>query len=416
MPLRAQLNSKQLANVVAIAATLFVAASCGSSAQTGLGDGVGDDASVSPSSSSGGSGSGGSGGNASSSSGSSSGSSSSGGSSSSSSSGSGADAEVDSAASDGAPGNAEASAGPDAEVDSAASDGSPGNAEASVGADAEVDSATSDGSPGNAEASVGADAEVDSAASDSAASDGTASPVCEAGAASCTSAGSCPSPSTLCLTSTCATGCCGTASAPLRTACADMGGSVCDGNGKCVVCTMASDCPATGTACSIPTCTAQHTCVPTAASAGTACTDNGGLACNSSGSCIGVGLGQTCSVDSNCLSNACDADTLKCTGNQCGDHRKDGMETDVDCGGGVCPACTTSKKCMADSDCASDACDADSLTCVTNQCADHRQDGNESDVDCGGLCASCAVGKMCNTSFDCQAGHFCTTATPHVCQ
>jgi hypothetical protein len=152
------------------------------------------------------------------------------------------------------------------------------------------------------------------------------------------------------------------------------------------------------------------------ASAGTACTDNGGLVCNGSGSCVGVGLGQTCSVDSNCLSNACDATTLKCVANQCADHRQDGTETDADCGGNSCPACATSKKCLGDNDCTSMACDANSLTCVTNQCADHRLDGNESDVDCGGgTCPMCATGQLCNSYRDCPVGRTCNTSTPRRC-
>jgi hypothetical protein len=127
-------------------------------------------------------------------------------------------------------------------------------------------------------------------------------------------------------------------------------------------------------------------------------------------------VGQTCSVDSNCLSGACDANTSKCITNQCADHREDGAETDVDCGGNTCPACATGKKCLGDNDCTSAACDANSLTCVTNQCADHRVDGNESDVDCGGFtCPSCAVGKLCNRMSDCQAGHTCSAAVPRKC-
>jgi hypothetical protein len=107
---------------------------------------------------------------------------------------------------------------------------------------------------------------------------------------------------------------------------------------------------------------------------------------------------------------------LKCIANQCADHRKDGAETDVDCGGNTCPTCAVGKKCLGDNDCSSNACDAISLTCVSNQCADHRLDGNESDVDCGGFtCPACAVGKMCNRNSDCQFGHTCSTSVPRTC-
>jgi hypothetical protein len=127
-------------------------------------------------------------------------------------------------------------------------------------------------------------------------------------------------------------------------------------------------------------------------------------------------LGQKCQVDPDCSSNACDAVSLTCVSSQCSDHRADGTETDTDCGGGVCPSCATGLKCSIDSDCASNACDAVSLTCVASQCADRRVDGTETDVDCGGAtCTQCSVGKKCLVNFDCQAGHTCNTGTK-TCQ
>jgi hypothetical protein len=55
--------------------------------------------------------------------------------------------------------------------------------------------------------------------------------------------------------------------------------------------------------------------------------------------------------------------------------------------------------------------------CIADSCADHRQDDQETDVDCGGpVCPACAVGRKCLTSFDCQGGHFCAAGTPRVCQ
>jgi hypothetical protein len=60
--------------------------------------------------------------------------------------------------------------------------------------------------------------------------------------------------------------------------------------------------------------------------------------------------------------------------------------------------------------------DGHSLTCVTSQSLDHRQDGTETDVDCGGLtCTACKVGQHCENGFDCQSGHVCVLPE-HVCQ
>jgi hypothetical protein len=122
------------------------------------------------------------------------------------------------------------------------------------------------------------------------------------------------------------------------------------------------------------------------------------------GTCPACPLGLGCNVDTDCTSNACDAVSLTCVANQCADHRQDGNETGIDCGGGTCPACPLGLGCNVDTDCTSNACDALSLTCVANQCADHRQDGNETDVDCGGgTCSPCSSGQHCVVAGDCTS-------------
>ena len=70
----------------------------------------------------------------------------------------------------------------------------------------------------------------------------------------------------------------------------------------------------------------------------------------------------------------------------------------------TCPACAVGKNCAVDTDCTSNACDAVSLKCVSNQCADHRQDGAETDVDCGGgTCSPCGLTQMCQVDADCNS-------------
>jgi hypothetical protein len=131
-------------------------------------------------------------------------------------------------------------------------------------------------------------------------------------------------------------------------------------------------------------------------------------------------LGQTCATglhcmaDADCMSNACDANSLLCVPMQCMDHRKDGPETDIDCGGGTCMGCPVGKGCLSDGDCASTACDGNSNLCVTSQCSDHRQDNVETDVDCGGnVCnIGCPSGKKCKIAFDCLSGN----CVANVCQ
>jgi len=133
------------------------------------------------------------------------------------------------------------------------------------------------------------------------------------------------------------------------------------------------------------------------------------------GACPPCSDGRKCKVDSDCTSYACDAALHTCAADQCQDHEQDGLETDTDCGGGLCTACALGKSCLLSPDCASQACDGVTLICVSDVCSDHRKDGNESDADCGGgTCDQCSVGKKCRNSFDCTAGHVC--AVSKVCE
>ncbi len=182
----------------------------------------------------------------------------------------------------------------------------------------------------------------------------------------------------------------------------------CGGADSCARCSLNQACMA-DTDCASNACDANsHTCVASQ------CIDHQqdgaetDVDCGG-GACSPCAVGKKCAGDTDCTTNACDGQAFICVANQCADRRKDGAETDVDCGGGICPTCALLQGCEQDSDCASNACDSNSLTCVADQCADHRQDGRETDVDCGGgTCPACAVGHHCQTNFDCQSGHICS--------
>lgn len=93
---------------------------------------------------------------------------------------------------------------------------------------------------------------------------------------------------------------------------------------------------------------------------------------------------------------------------RCTDRIRDGAETDVDCGGGTCPACAASRACLAPADCQTGGCEAGA--CRAPTCSDGLRDGFESDVDCGAACGDCAVGQRCASNDDCASGH-CNAST-----
>jgi hypothetical protein len=130
-------------------------------------------------------------------------------------------------------------------------------------------------------------------------------------------------------------------------------------------------------------------------------------------------LGAACCDDADCASAACDPLLSVCVADRCRDDRQDGLEGAVDCGDGICPGCAMGTPCVSDSNCAPYFCHAYFQYCVGNSCGDAKQDGLETDVDCGGgTCGPCLTGQRCGNNFDCQSGHTCVAGrcgTPLTC-
>ncbi len=125
------------------------------------------------------------------------------------------------------------------------------------------------------------------------------------------------------------------------------------------------------------------------------------------GSCESCSEGRNCSIDSDCLSEFCNASN-KCQPESCNDGRKNGDETDIDCGGS-CPDCSIGDDCDDDSDCDSRNCDSSTKKCVEQRdsCTNSRLDPDETDIDCGGNCQRCSVGRKCDTDDDCVLSAEC---------
>ena len=87
------------------------------------------------------------------------------------------------------------------------------------------------------------------------------------------------------------------------------------------------------------------------------------------------------------------------------------VETDVDCGG-LCAFCDDGKRCVTGSDCKSLNC-VGGICQALPTCTDGRKNGVESDVDCGGpACPRCVSSKRCVVGTDCSSG----VCTDGLCQ
>ena len=91
-------------------------------------------------------------------------------------------------------------------------------------------------------------------------------------------------------------------------------------------------------------------------------------------------------------------------GPRCDDGRQNGNESDIDCGGS-CSRCREGRSCNANGDCARDSCQGGVCKLPTSTCNDHIKNQDETDVDCGGSCKDCSDGKQCRSPSDCQSGN-----------
>lgn len=199
-----------------------------------------------------------------------------------------------------------------------------------------------------------------------------------------------------CTADLCTQGLCDNPFEPKKTKCGSDGKSVCDGAGECVDCLSSSDCAAKDPA--VPICQlSTRTCV--------SCNDGkkngeetevdcGGPDC---GACLGhacdpehgCGNGAFCVQPENiCCDKACDARCEACVFDKTG--APDGQCAPVPYGEDPDQECSTLGACGA----AAGKC----------RCEDGVKNADESDVDCGGTtCQRCGGGKMCLNTTDCAA-------------
>ena len=113
--------------------------------------------------------------------------------------------------------------------------------------------------------------------------------------------------------------------------------------------------------------------------------------------------GKACTVDSCAPASGCAnvaqpgvdcSEPAKCAV----DSKTDGQETDVDCGGAVCPHCASGAKCLVALDCLSQSC-LSGVCSGDPGCVDGKKSGNETDTDCGGQCACYSISAMVTSSL-----------------
>ena len=114
--------------------------------------------------------------------------------------------------------------------------------------------------------------------------------------------------------------------------------------------------------------------------------------------------GKMCAGRDDCASTYCKAGI--CTAVSPADGVQNGDETDVDCGGAGAARCVDDKMCLVDTDCESDVCKdvGAGLRCQAPSPTDGKKNGTETDVDCGGAGnPGCATGKTCAVNTDCAS-------------
>ena len=222
-------------------------------------------------------------------------------------------------------------------------------------------------------------------------------------------------------------------------------------------CLDESDCD-DGNECTVDACEASA-CSNTLADKGTPCAGKKSV-CDGEGACVQCLSNKECTTN-HITTPICDLAQQKCV--SCTDGKKNGKETNVDCGGPDCGACLglechPTNGCgqlngapafcvMPENICCDAPCDLPCEACslpktgVANgtcapvpysqdpdmecsnlggcgatpgkcRCLDGVKNTDESDVDCGGTtCQPCGGGKMCSVDQDCAADvPFCTTA------
>lgn len=179
---------------------------------------------------------------------------------------------------------------------------------------------------------------------------------------------------------TCQLGMCAGSNVPAATACSQGGGTVCDGNGHCVQCLSASNCPGSDTECSSRTCVAQA-CGVASQPSGTQVTTQTAGDCHRN-QCDGLGA----------VTSAVDDTDVPVDGNPCTlDVCSSGVPSNpfapqrTSCGGAkMCDGNGACVDCIAATDCPGTDATCSHRTCVAGTCGTSASPYGATCTDSGG--------------------------------
>jgi hypothetical protein len=218
-----------------------------------------------------------------------------------------------------------------------------------------------------------------------------------------------------CTAETCSNGTPAHPAQPLNTACNQMGGTVCDGAGKCVGCNAAAQCPGMDTDCTSRTCI-SNACGFAFQPAGTVTSSQVAGDCQVN-QCDGAG--NSMSVASN--GDVPADDGIQCTAEVCnaGLPAHPAKPVNTACnqnGGAFCSAAGACVECNAANQCAGTDTDCQTRTCNANACGlafapvgtptSVQAPGDCQENQCNGAGASVSVAK--NSDLPADDGNQCT--------
>ena len=203
----------------------------------------------------------------------------------------------------------------------------------------------------------------------------------------------------------------GTSTGGAATGGGDIGGGGVGGQGGSggSECAMADECGGVDLACSWRVCDAGQ-CGFTLAAAGAPCAYDGGKVCDGQGSCV------ECTLASQCAGGVCQNNI--CAEPGCVDGVKNGDETDVDCGGSCAP-CVNGKICSVADDCVSGICNGTCQPCASDAACpqDHYCDGTGTCKPTKVNGDVCTASAQCQSGHcPAQDGVCCGTACSGSCE